>query len=73
MDFVVLADYRSVIKESKKMDKYLELVSELKKLCNMRVAVVAVIIGALKTVFKSSKMFINDESYSNKDFLVIDA
>ena len=33
MDFVVLADHRGKIKESEKIDKYLELARELKKNC----------------------------------------
>ena len=49
MDIAVPADHRMKIKESEKKDKYFELVSELRKLWNMRVAVIPLIIG---TVFK---------------------
>ena len=40
------------IKENKKIDKYLELARERKKLYNMKVTVLAIIIGALGTVCK---------------------
>ena len=40
------------IKESEKKDKYLDLARELRKLWNMRMTVVAVVIGALGTVPK---------------------
>ena len=50
MDFAVLADHRVKLKESEKKDKYSDLARELKKLWNMRVTFVPIIIGALGTV-----------------------
>ena len=50
--FVVLADLRAKLKEREKKDKYLDLASELKKLWNLKVTVIPVIIGALATVTK---------------------
>ena len=40
------------LKESEKKDKYLDLVRELKKLWNMKVTIVPIVIGALGTVTK---------------------
>ena len=42
-------------KESKKIDKYLDLARELKKLWNMKVTMILVVIRALGTVFKDKK------------------
>ena len=56
MDFAVLADHRVKLKESEKKDKYQELTKELKKklielkkLYNMKVTVIPIVIGALGT------------------------
>ena len=40
------------IKESKKRDTYLDLTRELRKLWNMKVTVIPIVIGALGTVLK---------------------
>ena len=40
------------LKESEKKDKYLDLVGELKKLRNMKVTIVPIVIGALGTITK---------------------
>ena len=55
MYFAIIADHRVKIKESKKMDEFLNLTRELKKLFNMRVLVVPIVIGVLETVPKSFK------------------
>ena len=52
VDFAVPADHRVKLKESEKKDKYLDLDRELKKLWNMKVMIILVIIGALGTVTK---------------------
>ena len=52
MDFIVPADHKVKLKESKKKDKYLDLGRELKKLWNMKVTVIPIVIGALGTVIK---------------------
>ena len=52
VDFAVLADHRINLKESEKKDKYLYLARELKKLWNMKVTIVPVVIGALGTTTK---------------------
>ena len=53
MDFAVEANFREKTKENKKGGKYLNLVKELKKkLWNMKVTVILIVIGALKTILK---------------------
>ena len=52
MDFTVLADHRVKLKESEKKDKYLDLAGELKKMWNMKVTIIPIVIGALGTVTK---------------------
>ena len=48
----VPADHRINLKESEKKDKYLDLARELKKLWNMKVTIVPIVIGALGTMTK---------------------
>ena len=50
VDFAVPADHRVRLKENEKKDKYLELPKELKKLWNMKVTFIPIVIGALVTV-----------------------
>ena len=50
--FAVPADRRINLKESEKKDKYLDLARELKKLWNMKVTIVPIVIGALGTITK---------------------
>ena len=52
MDFAVLVDHRLKLKESEKIDKYLDLARDLKKLWNMKVTVIPIVIGALSIVNK---------------------
>ena len=53
VNFTVPADRMVKLKESKKRDKYIDLARELKKkLWNMKVTVIQIVIGALGTVSK---------------------
>ena len=52
MDFAIPADNRVKLKESENSDKYLELIRELKKLWNMKVTIIPIVIGTLDTVTK---------------------
>ena len=52
VDFAVPADYRIKLKECEKKDKYFDLVRELKKLWNMLVTIIPIVIGAFGTVTK---------------------
>ena len=47
MDSAVLVDPKVNIKESEKMDKYLNLASELKEQLNVKVTVVQIIVSVL--------------------------
>ena len=52
VEFAVPADHRIKLKEYEKKDKYLDLARELKKLWNMRVTIVPIVICAFGTVTK---------------------
>ena len=52
MDFAVPADHRIKLKEYEKKDNYLGLARELKKLWNMKVTIIPIVIGAFGTVTK---------------------
>ena len=45
-------DHRINLKENEKKDKYLDLARELKKLWNMKIMIVPIVIGALSTITK---------------------
>ena len=50
MDFPVPADHRIKLKESEQKNKYLNLARELKKLWNMKVTIILIVIGTFGTV-----------------------
>ena len=50
VDFAVPADHRIKLKKCEKKDKYLDLARELKKLWNMQVTIIPIVIGAFGTV-----------------------
>ena len=52
IDFAVPADHRIKLKVCEKKDKYLDFARELKKLWNMQVRIIRIIIGAFGTVTK---------------------
>ena len=52
VDFAVPADYRINPKECAKKDKYFDLARELKKLWNMKVMIVPIVIDAFGTITK---------------------
>ena len=52
MDFAVPANHRVRLKESEKKDKYMDLAGELKKLWNMKVAIIPIVIGTFGPVTK---------------------
>ncbi len=47
VDFAVPADHRIKLKECEKKDKYIDHARKLKKLWNMKVIIVSIVIGAL--------------------------
>ena len=52
VDFAVPADHWVKLKEGQKKNKYFDLVRELKKLWNMKVTIIPIVIGTLGTVTK---------------------
>ena len=52
MDFAVAVDHRVKIKENEKRNKHLDFARERKKLRNMKVTVVPIVISALGTIPK---------------------
>ena len=52
MDFAVQTDHRVKIKENEKKNKYLDLARELKRLWNLRVAVIPTVGVGHRTVSK---------------------
>ena len=52
VNFAVTADHRIKLKESEKKNKYIDLARELKKLWNMNVTIIPIVIGAFGTVTK---------------------
>ena len=52
VDFAVPSDHRIILKECEKKYKYLDFARELKKLWNMEVTIVPIVIGALGTIIK---------------------
>ena len=52
MNFAVPAEHKVKLKESEKKDKYLDHTRELKKLWNMKVTVIYIVISAHGTVTK---------------------
>ena len=52
VDFSVPAGHRIKLKECAKKDKYIDLARELKKLWNMQVTIIPIVIGAFGTVTK---------------------
>ena len=51
-DFTVPGDHRIKLKECEKRNKYFDLARELKKLWNMKVTIIPIVIGAFGTVTK---------------------
>ena len=60
VDFPVPADHRIKLKECEKKGKYLDLARELKKLWNMQVTIIPIVIGAFETVTKGLQKGLKD-------------
>ena len=60
VDFAVSVDQRIKLKECKKKDKYLDLARQLKKLRNMKVTIVPIVISAFGTEIKGSSKGLED-------------
>ena len=60
VNFAVPADHRIKLKEREKKDEYLDLAWELKKLWNMQVTIIPIVIGAFGTVTKGLQEGLED-------------
>ena len=60
VEFAVPADHRIKLKEWEKKDKYLDLTRELKKLWNIQVTIIPIVIGPFGTVTKGLQKGLED-------------
>ena len=60
MDSAVLLDHRVKLKDSEKKAKYFDLTREMKKMRNMKVIMIPIVIGALGTVTKGLVQGLDD-------------
>ena len=60
VDLAVPADHRIKLKECVKKEKFLNLARELKKLWNMKVTIIPIVIGAFATVTKGLSKRLKD-------------
>ena len=65
VDFAVPADHRIKLKECEKREKYLELPRELKKLWNMKMTIIPIVIGAFGRVTKGLLKDLEDLEVGN--------
>ena len=66
VDFPVPTDNRIKLNEREKRDKYLDLARELKKLWNMKVMIIPIMIGAFGTVTKGLLKGLKDLEVSDR-------
>ena len=66
VDFAVSADDRIKLKECEKEDKYHDLARELKKLWNMKVTIVPIMISAFDTITKGLWKGLEDLEFSGR-------
>ena len=57
-NFAVSVEHKIKIKENKKIYKYLDLAWELKKLWNMKVTVITIVVGTWETVLKGIEILV---------------
>ena len=60
VDFAVPANHRIKLKECEKRDKYFDLARELKKLWNIQVTIIPIVIGRFGTVSKGLSKGLED-------------
>ena len=66
VDLPVPADHRIRLKECEKRDKYLDLAKELKKLWNMQVTIIPIVIGEFRTVTKGLLKGLEDLEFGGR-------
>ena len=70
VDFAFPTNHRVQLKESEKRDKNLDLARELKKLWNMKVTFLPIVIGALGTVAKGLIMGLEDLEIRGREEII---
>ena len=66
VNVAVPGEHRIKLKECEKNDKYLDLARELKKLWNMKVSIVPLVIGAFGTITKGLLKGLQDEEVGGR-------
>ena len=66
VNFSVPTDHRINLKEFKKKDKYLDLARKLKRLWNMKVTIVQIVIGAFGTIAKGLLKGLEDLEFGGR-------
>ena len=66
VDFAVPADHRIKLKECEKKDKYLDPARESKKLWNMLVTIIPIVIGVFGTVTKGLLKWLEDQEVGGR-------
>ena len=66
VDFAVPADNRIKLKECEKKEKYLDLARELKKMSNIQVTIIPIVIGAFSTVTKGLLKGLEDLEFGGR-------
>ena len=66
VDFAAPTDYRIKLKECEKKGKYLDLARELKKLWNMQVTMIPIVIVAFRTVTKGLLKGLEDLEFGGR-------
>ena len=67
MDFAIPADHRVRIKESEKIDEYLDLAREMKKLSKMKMTELPIVAGALRSILKNLEKRLRDTGNQRKN------
>ena len=66
VNFTVTADYKITLKEYEKKDKYLDLARKFKKLWNMKVTIIPIVIGAFGTETKGLLKGLEDMEFDGR-------
>ena len=67
LKIAVSAEHKLEEKEGEKLDKYLDLAKELKKLWNIMVTVIPIIVGGLRTVPKNLEKKLSEQKQKKKN------
>ena len=71
VDFAVPADHRIKLRECEKRDNYVDLARELKKLWNIKVTIIPIVIGAFGTVTKGLLKALEDLEVGGREETIL--